>query len=206
MPIRTTFCQCCPNFQQIPSKVGSVNKKIASFRIIVFRVNICRWEADPETDGPFPIVFNSVEKTLNNHRSVKFSKAPKHCREIHKTFEDPVLNSTFCNSFHKEKYRLYDTTYSSNDFGYCVYSSKKTINLISRNVPENERFLLMDATFSITPNRMFYQVLIIYARYFEKVRHEESYIRTYFYINFFFILPDISAGLCNDDSKDSKSV
>lgn len=38
-----------------------------------------------------------------------------------------------------------------------------------RNIQEEERFLVMDATFSITPNRMFYQVLILYARYFEKV-------------------------------------
>lgn len=131
-----------------------------------------RWEADAECRnlGVFPIVFTSVEKTLNNHRSAKLCKAPRKCSEIDKVFEDQFLRETFCNSLHKEKYNLYDKTYCSEEFGYCVYSSKKTIELISRNVPESERFLVMDATFSITPNRMFYQVLIVYVRYFEKVK------------------------------------
>lgn len=132
-------------------------------------IDIHRWERDAETNGAFPIVFSSVEKTLNNHRSLKFCKAPKHCSEIEKVFEDETMQSTFCHSFHKEKFRLYDTSFCCKEFEYCIYSSKKSINLISKNVPENERFLVMDATFSITPNRMFYQVLIIYARYFEKV-------------------------------------
>lgn len=97
-------------------------------------------------------------------------RAPSKCSEIDTVFEDPEMRSIFCDSLHREKYNLYDKTFSSEEFGYCIYSSKKTIDLISRNVEEPERFLVMDATFSITPNRMFYQVLIIYARYFEKVK------------------------------------
>lgn len=129
-----------------------------------------RWEADPECDGAFPVVQSSVEKTLTNIRNEKFRKAPRQCDEIDKVFEDELMDTTFCYSFHKEKHRLYDATYSSNEFGYTVFSSKKSINLILQaQKDENERFLVMDATFSITPNRMFYQVLIIYARYFEKV-------------------------------------
>lgn len=127
--------------------------------------------------GAFPIVFTSVEKTLSNHRSAKLRKAPKKCCEIDEAFEDPEIRSAFCNSLHKEKYNLYDKTYSSKEFGYCVYSSKKSIELISQNVPEIERFLVMDATFGISPKDMFYQVLIIYARYFEKVRNSKLFFR-----------------------------
>lgn len=130
-----------------------------------------RWEADEECSGSFPIVQGSVEKTMMNLRNEKFRKAPTHCNEIESIFENELMSSTFCNSFHKERYRLYDTTFSSDEFGYCIYSSKKSINLIKHaQKNENDRFLVMDATFSITPNRMFYQVLIIYARYFEKVK------------------------------------
>lgn len=131
-----------------------------------------RWEKDPECEGmgAFPLVFISIEKTLSNHRSTKLQRAPKECSEIDKAFENPEIRSLFCNSLHKEKYNLYDKTYSSKEFGYCIYSSKKSIELIKQNVPEAERFLVMDATFSISPKQMFYQVFIIYARYFEKVR------------------------------------
>lgn len=129
-----------------------------------------RWEADEECKGPFPIVQSSVEKTLMNYRNEKFRKAPTHCSEIESVLEDELMSSTFCHSFHRERHRLYDTTFSSDEFGYCIFSSKKSIQLIlNAQKNEEERFLVMDATFSITPNRMFYQVLIIYARYFEKV-------------------------------------
>lgn len=138
---------------------------------------INRWENDPECAdmGAFPIVFTSIDKTLTNHRSAKMRRAPKQCSEIDQAFEDPEIRATYCHSLHKEKYNLYDKTFTSKEFGYCVYSSKKSINLISENVPELERFLVMDATFSIAPKDMFYQVLIIYARYFEKVRDAKLY-------------------------------
>lgn len=171
---------------------------------------ISRWEADLECDGlgVFPIVFNSIEKTLNNHRSAKLRKAPKNCNEIDDAFEDPEIRTTFCHSLHKEKHNLYDKTFSSKEFGYCVYSSKKSINLISQNVPEIERFLVMDATFSISPNQMFYQVLIIYARYFEKVR--DSYLFFFFFrktsFSFELYISDLSVGLHHDDTKDAKSL
>lgn len=131
-----------------------------------------RWEADSECEnlGVFPIVFTSIEKTLSNHRLAKLRKAPNKCSEIDDVFKDPEVRSTFCESLHKEKYNLYDKTFSSKEFGYCIYSSKKSIELIESNVAELDRFLVMDATFSISPKQMFYQVLIIYARYFEKVR------------------------------------
>lgn len=52
------------------------------------------------------------------------------------------MDTTFCYSFHKEKQRLYDATYSSNEFCYTVFSSKKSINLILQaQKDENERFL-----------------------------------------------------------------
>lgn len=97
-----------------------------------------RWEADEECSGPFPIVQGSVEKTMMNLRNEKFRKAPTHCNEIDSIFEDELMSSTFCYSFHKERYRLYDTTFSSDEFGYCIYSSKKSINLI-----KNSLFILM---------------------------------------------------------------
>lgn len=154
------------------SKSSSQNKieiRIVINFSIVYETD--RWEADPECEGmgAFPIVFTSIEKTLSNHRSAKLRRAPKKCSEIDQIFEDPEIRATFCSSLHKEKYNLYDKTFSSKEFGYCVYSSKKSIDLITQNVPELDRFLVMDATFSISPKEMFYQVLIIYARYFEKV-------------------------------------
>lgn len=166
-----------------------------------------RWEADPNCNGPFPIVFTSVEKTLNNHRAMKFRKAPKQCTEIESVFEDADMRATFCNSFHREKFCLYDTTYCCNDFSYCIYSSKKTIDLITQNVPQEERVLLMDATFSIAPNRMFYQVLIIYVRYFEKVRFGKIIFFLILKLMLSFVhVEGISACLYYDDEKDTKSI
>lgn len=112
---------------------------------------------------------------MTNYRNEKFRKAPTNCSEIASVFEDELMRSTFCHSFHKERYCLYDTTFSSKEFSYCIYSSKKSIDLIlNAQKEEEERFLVMDATFSITPNRMFYQVLILYVRYFEKVKGKRN--------------------------------
>lgn len=166
-----------------------------------------RWESDPECSGVFPIVFSSVEKTLNNHRSIKFHKSPKTCYEIEKVFEDETIRSMFCLSFHKVKYEIYDTTFCSDDFSYCIYSSKKSIELIKKHVPEEDRFLVMDATFSITPNRMFYQVLIIYARYFEKVIFVSDviFLDIFLFFSYVFlkIFLDLSVGICHDESQNT---
>lgn len=137
---------------------------------------------------------------MTNIRNEKFRKAPTHCSQIEDCLKDKLMSSSFCHSFHKERYRLYDTTFTSEDFGYCIFSSKKSINLIlDAQKEEKERFLMMDATFSITPNRMFYQVLIIYASYFEKV--EQNIINYPFEIIFLFrIFLDIPTRLHNDDS------
>lgn len=160
--------------------------------------------------GVFPIVFTSIEKTLTNYRSAILVKAPKQCSEIDEAFEDPQIRAAFCNSLHKEKYNLYDKTYSSKQFGYCIYSSKKSIELISENQPEIDRFLVMDATFSISPKNMFYQVLIIYARYFEKVKDAVLISEIFYFQNEFsniffveihciFCVSDLSACIHHDD-------
>lgn len=67
-----------------------------------------------------------------------------------------------------EKLRFFDTAYECKDYAYCVLSSKQTIELVENNMKANERHVLMDATFRITPVGPFNQLLILYIRKHKK--------------------------------------
>lgn len=66
-------------------------------------------------------------------------------------------------------YSFFDHVYESESFDYCIFSSKKSIELMEENIPAFERRLLMDATFKVCPDSEFTQLLIIYAEYAQEV-------------------------------------
>ncbi|XP_073825748.1 uncharacterized protein [Musca autumnalis] len=54
------------------------------------------------------------------------------------------------------------------DFNYCIFSSRKSIDIIKENIPFGRTYLV-DATFSIVPQGCFKQTLVIYIQYFDDI-------------------------------------
>lgn len=122
--------------------------------------------------GPFPDDFSKVEKTLRDIRKQKYDCSPKNLLEIKTAFENPVILRDLGTSLHRDHRPLFNTVHEEPDFGFCIFSSPKSINLIEENLLDlNERFFLIDGTFKITPMcNVFTQVLIIHAQFGIKVR------------------------------------
>lgn len=56
------------------------------------------------------------------------------------------------------------------NYSFCVFSSKYVIDLIEKHIDVNLRQYSLDATFKVVPIGPFNQLLIFYANYIEKVR------------------------------------
>lgn len=129
-----------------------------------------RWNSDINCNGPFPIQYSTIKRTLTDLRKKKYDKSPNSCAEIKKAFENPVVLKDLGTSLYRGHDKLFNYVYDGKDFSYCVFISPKSIELIMRNLEAIERFYSMDGTFRITPMcNVFKQVLIIHAQFGIKV-------------------------------------
>lgn len=99
-------------------------------------------------------------------RKKKYETSPNTCAGIRAAFENDNILKDLGTSLQREHGLLYNCVHEEDDFAYCVLSSPKSIQLITQNMEEKERFYLIDATFRITPMcTVFKQVLIIHAQF-----------------------------------------
>lgn len=85
--------------------------------------------------------------------------------------KDDVIEN-FGYSLHErdERYVFNDTILNGGNNGsYCIFSSKRNIELMNEHIPIERRHILMDATFKVVPRGPFKQLLIIYVAYLKKV-------------------------------------
>lgn len=115
------------------------------------------------------IDFHSVSRGLNLLRNKTLPDNPQNCEAIQSAFAKEDIMTTIGSSIQDENIPFYDGSYECDDFGYCVFSSKGIIGLIGTHIDQNEREFLLDATFKICPFGNFYQLLIIYCKYQQKV-------------------------------------
>lgn len=69
----------------------------------------------------------------------------------------------------KDGHEFYNGAVESDDYSFCVFSSKTSIELFSSRIKHGERIMMMDGTFAVVPIGSFDQLLIIYGVYMEKV-------------------------------------
>lgn len=86
--------------------------------------------------------------------------------EIKQAFSNPDILQAFGYAFGSEgtKEIFFDAAIQENDFSYCIFSSKKMIELINTRIQPKKRHILLDATFKTCPLGPFTQLLIIYIR------------------------------------------
>lgn len=104
-------------------------------------------------------------------RLSKYSKTPRTAEEIETAFSTPNIFEDLGRSKHHSKGVLFNTIQINKNFVNCIFSSERSIDLIKEHVEEKDRVFVMDATFKVTPNSIFQQVLIIYVKYGIKVRN-----------------------------------
>lgn len=132
--------------------------------ILYFRPH--RWHQSEKSE--FPQTFDEVRKTIENYRKNKYGKSPTTPKEIAEAFEKEVIMTNLGKSLHFERDDFFNGIIIEENFCNCIFSSSKSIELI-KNIPEKDRFFLMDGTFRITPHGTFEQVLILHAQYGTKV-------------------------------------
>lgn len=115
------------------------------------------------------IDFHSVARGLNMRKNKTLPDNPKNCKDIQNAFGKEDIMSTIGSSIQDENIPFYDGSYECEDFGYCIFSSKGIIGLIDTHIEQTDREFLLDATFKICPFGNFYQLLIIYIKYQQKV-------------------------------------
>lgn len=106
---------------------------------------------------------------MKNWRSSKYAKYPRTAEEIEKAFQTPHIMDDLGTSLHHTKQALFNTIQKGNGYENLIFSSAASIQLIKDNTTADERLFLMDATFKITPNSIFKQVLVIYVQFGIKV-------------------------------------
>lgn len=113
-----------------------------------------------------------MKKTLQNIRKTKYGKAPINGREILSAFQNENTLNQLGFSLLKDRGPLFNDVVITKHFENCIFSSAETINLVLKNIPESERFFILDATFRITPKGEWQQVLILHVNFGIKVRQK----------------------------------
>lgn len=118
-----------------------------------------RWQNDSLCDRPFPKTFREVKRTIENIRQQKYGKAPRNCLEIQAEFQKADIFENLCLSRHRDRGIFFNTAQIINDFENRIFSSAKSISLIKENI---------DATFRVSPQGIFNQLLVIHVQYGKK--------------------------------------
>lgn len=101
-------------------------------------------------------------------------KSPETIDGINDAFTVEDIKQNFGMSLHKPtNHPFFNGAVDAGSHSFCVFSSKATIDLVCDpdNMPEDERHILMDATFKIVPTSVFKQLLILYVRIKFEVSH-----------------------------------
>lgn len=131
-----------------------------------------RWQKDPMCTGSYPKTYDELKKTISNHRTNRFGKAPINGTEILEKFEKEQILKDYGFSLLQERGRLFNDVIITDQYENVIFSSAKCIALIVENVPQNKRFFIVDGTFRITPKGVWQQTLILHAYFGEKVRQK----------------------------------
>lgn len=126
--------------------------------------------------------FAKIQKTLQRIKNGVLPKNPSTVQQINAAFEQPEILQAFGHTFGENgtKDIFFDTAVDTDDFKYCVFSSKKMIRVINEHIPKDKLHLLMDATFRTVSLGPFNQLLIIYVR----IKHQVSKQIKQFYLFF----------------------
>lgn len=135
-----------------------------------------------------------MERTVQRHRKQRHPASPKKMSEVVAVFTQALIISMYGTTKSKQNPRpFFKTAYDGESFGYCVFSSDKSIDLMINRIPSNQRKLFVDATFKVRPHGDFAQLLILFVEFYKDViplvyvlmtrRTEAAYRHAFQFIN-----------------------
>lgn len=108
--------------------------------------------------GESKLNLKSMRQQMKKIKNQKIPKAPKNLEQIHDLFQQTEILEQFGRT-QNNQHMFYSGTVSYDDFGFTIFSSHATIQMVKENIP-NKRIYLIDGTFKVTPSP-FYQLLTI---------------------------------------------
>lgn len=109
---------------------------------------------------------------MSNLRGQKYGHAPTNGKEIREQIEKNSLTDLEYSLVRDKEGKLQkflNDVVITDKFEYCVFSSPTTISLIKEFTTEDQRFFILDGTFSITPKGVWQQILILQINFGLKV-------------------------------------
>lgn len=100
-----------------------------------------------------------MKRNMNRVKNSQYPKNPKTCEELKAIFTEPdILNKYGYNLDITEA--LYIDDVDNDEYGFCLFASQSTINIVRLHIETKKRKYLIDGTFSCAL-KLFYQLLII---------------------------------------------
>lgn len=120
-------------------------------------------------DGDCRLNIKSQRQQLNSIKNANRPKWSQSIGELHSQFAQPDIMLRFRKTL-DNKHELYSTTVITEEFGFNLFVSQKSIQMVKETIPPGERFYVLDGTFRTVP-KPYYQLLIIAIEY----RNDVSY-------------------------------
>lgn len=111
---------------------------------IIFRISNCFFRNQKCT-----LIYEDHIRAFQKARNVGVPKAPSTPAEIRDQFNRPEVYNVYGKTDHEDTREIFfDYLYEGKDFSYCIFSSKKIIDMI-RKIQIVDRHYLIDATFKV---------------------------------------------------------
>lgn len=114
--------------------------------------------------------------------------------EIRAAINRAEIFDTYCKTMHTDIRELFlDYLYDGQDFSYCIFTSKKIMQLIEEKIAVEDRHYFIDGTFKVVPFGCFTQLLVFHVAKFDTVhpfifvlmsnRTQQAYTHVFKYIH-----------------------
>lgn len=97
---------------------------------------------------------------INKLKIGKYPASPKNSEDVNIKFQDYKIKNEFG--------KYYRSTQNGDAFSFTIFYSKKMVNRMKRYI-NDQREILIDATFQVVPMGPFKQLLILYVAYKKNV-------------------------------------
>lgn len=114
--------------------------------------------------GESNLRFESLERNARRYKET-FPPMPKCPQHIIEAFSDTKIFDKFAFNLRRtHQFYIGTVEYDAKHF-FSVFASHQIMDMIEKNIPQNERNYLIDGTLKVTPIGGFYQLMVIHIEY-----------------------------------------
>lgn len=118
-----------------------------------------------------------MSRTLYRRRAEIFPASPKNAEDIKTAFsKDNIMNIFGTTRARDDPRQFFETAHKESSFEYCLFSSRRSIELMTEHIEVSKRKLYFDGTFKVCPKSVFQQLFIIYVECYRQVGSMQTYV------------------------------